>query len=119
MAGDLDLDQRPRRHTFAHDLESFFCVLVWVVLTHVKPSWHEGLRLYFTTGGIRKMIWLTSPITLSEFQIPGNPALVELVTEWKEIVATRHPSRAEPETATPGVNPTLFLLYSQRNNPDR
>src|SRR5258708_19925508 len=42
MAGDL-IQQFNIWHTFAHDLESFFWVILWIVLTQVQTYYTDAL----------------------------------------------------------------------------
>ncbi|KAI0283056.1 hypothetical protein BGY98DRAFT_952758 [Russula aff. rugulosa BPL654] len=86
-------------HTHAHDLESFFWVLIWIVLRRVKTTWdiekHSSfingtmsLRVCGTSGGDSKRAWLTSK-SVDNLEIPGNETLTELVLVFKESVAGR------------------------------
>lgn len=89
-----DLVERPNTHqTFVHDLESFFLVLLWTVLTEVQTGWTDGHRSSFTGtinpkiysdwGGPAKTTFLISSIAVSEteFQIPKNPTFADLCVD--------------------------------------
>jgi hypothetical protein len=96
-----DLVEGPNiRHTHAHDLESVFWVLIWIVLRRVKTTWdiekHSSfiigtmsLRVCGTSGGDSKRAWLTSK-SVDNLEIPGNETLTELVLVFKESVASRY-----------------------------
>jgi len=99
-----DLVERPNiPQTFVHDLESFFWVLLWIVLTRVQTSWTEGTRLFIHevmnpkvyengSGGRQKTIFLTAKYELSKkiFQIPGDPTLRDFLEGLYLLVATRY-----------------------------
>jgi hypothetical protein len=113
MAADL-VESPIIPQTFHHDLESFFWVLLWIVLTQMKTSWAEAKRSAFlkstfkpelyersggVTGGEAKINFLKY-IPLNDFQIPGNTILTELVKGLKDTVSSRfdeEPSRDDSE----------------------
>src|SRR5258708_12558097 len=89
MAGDL-VQQFNIWHTFAHDLESFFWVLLWSVLTWVPTYYTDAVRSSFIhgtmslkvcsgSGGSAKINFLVSSHMLEEieksFHLPTNPSL--------------------------------------------
>ncbi len=46
MAADL-VQRSSIPHTFIHDLESAFWVMLWVVILYMPSSWDIGDRSYF------------------------------------------------------------------------
>jgi hypothetical protein len=104
MAGDLTADPKIR-HTFAHDLESFFWVLVWIVLTRMQNGSEDRIRSSFIhgtmnpkifngSGGPNKKLFLTSALALGEvwggFSLPENEPLFSLLVELRGIVGKRY-----------------------------
>ncbi|KAF8503365.1 hypothetical protein F5888DRAFT_1903888 [Russula emetica] len=103
MAADL-VEEFGTKQTFAHDLESFFSVLLWIVLTQVETSWGDGFRssfledtfstkVYKGSGGSNKTMVLTSRIALHEtgkFKIPDNPTLAKFLYQLKTTVFARY-----------------------------
>jgi Fungal protein kinase len=96
MAADL-VENPYICHTFVHDLESLFWVLMWMIATWVNTSWDINscsnfindtitLKLYTTSGGRVKKLWLTLGELLKELKIPNNPPLKELVMELGQAV---------------------------------
>lgn len=101
MAADLVQSQNIEQK-FIHDLESFFWVLLWIVLTQVETSWDSGTRssflsttfspkVYGHTGGSSKLMFLSSDgLDESKFSIPNNPTLADLLREVKKLFSYRH-----------------------------
>ena len=115
MAGDL-VQQFNIRHTFAHDLESFFWVLLWIVLTQVPTYYTDAVRSGFIhrtmspkvcsdSGGSTKMNFLVSSRMLEErvedFHLPNNPSLHALLVEMKCTVANWYLSLPSKKESTP------------------
>jgi len=119
MAADL-VKSPDVAHTLHHDLESFFWVLLWIILTRVPTSWIDeerssfvnetmSPRVYRRTRGTQKRSWLTSgsPLIKEKFQITGNPTLREFAAELLSTVSARY--HVEPAlTKTSSLNP--FIL---------
>src|SRR5258708_35839923 len=113
MAGDL-VQQFNIRHTFTHDLESFFWVLLWIVLTWVPTYYTDAVRSGFIhgtmspkvcsdSGGSTKTNFLVSSRMLEEreedFRLPNNPSLCTLLVEMKHTLADWYlslPAKKEP-----------------------
>jgi hypothetical protein len=108
MAADLvECPDTPQ--TLEHDLESFFWVLLWIILMQVPCTWRIEKRsifindtmnpkVYGQSGGPTKMTFLTNEQKLSQedFEIPNNERLRSLLEAVKKVVAARHrlpPSR--------------------------
>jgi hypothetical protein len=106
MAADL-VESPNTLQTLEHDLESFFWVLLWIILTQVPCSWDITIRskfindtmrpnVYGQSGGQAKMTFLTSDTF--RFEIPNNTTLSELLIALKHTVAARH----HPQPSLPG-----------------
>lgn len=128
MAGDL-VNNPKTFHTYVHDLESFFWVLIWIVLTRVKTQFNRVTRSLFIngtmnpsvckgSGGFHKAMFLTSQMMLDEemekFSLPGNTPLSSLLVGLKRTVAKRYlPSKdfgTKPET---DVDVTVAAIISK------
>jgi hypothetical protein len=110
MAADL-VESPDIQQTLEHDLESFFWVLFWIILTQVPCSWNIAIRskfiedtinpkVYGQSGGRAKKTFLTNPFKLlkTDFDIPHNERLHNLLKTMKKLVAARHhPSPRKPE----------------------
>jgi hypothetical protein len=96
--------------TFAHDLESFFWLLFWIALKYIQvqmgaENLSPFMKRLFTpdvvkkrqgvTGGYAKKMFLTHPLALKEFQIPGNPTLTDFLKDMKETVVQRMNDHSE------------------------
>ena len=131
MAGDLTADPKIQ-HTFAHDLESFFWVLLWIVLTHVQNGSEDRIRSSFIHGtmnprifnssrGPNKKLFLTSALALGEvwngFSLPENEPLYSLLVELKRTVGKRYlPS--ENLTVEPAKKMVTLRIAGTVNQPD-
>jgi len=95
MAADL-VESPDIRQTLEHDLESFFWVLLWIVLMQVPCSWNISTRskfidntmnpkVYDRSGGQTKKTFLTADDKLREkdFEIPNNKRLRKLLRAMK------------------------------------
>src|SRR5258708_35953836 len=115
MAGDL-VQQFNIQHTFAYDLESFFWVLLWIVLTWVPTYYTDAVHSSFIhrmmslkvcsgSGGSAKMNFLVSSHMLEErvkdFRLPNNPSLHTLLVEMKCTVANQYLSLPSKKESTP------------------
>ncbi len=117
MAADL-VESSGISHTFIQDLESFFWVLIWIIITQVKSSWNDDWRTEFLDGTMRpkfydhspgkettmmsprdriqsggrakKMFLQSAKLVDSEFEIPGNTTLCKLLISLKRAVARRY-----------------------------
>jgi hypothetical protein len=106
MAADL-VESPHIKQTFVHDLESFFWVLLWVVLTLVKTNWDEAEtskcisttfspKVFETRKGVTgvngKKDFLESSTRLNEttFEVPGNTPLTGLLIGLKSLFAAKY-----------------------------
>ena len=88
------LNESGTPHGIHHDLESFFWVLVWVVVRHVFHQHLLGDKLcsdvfprgrdHDGSGG--KIRWLQGQGRAKDFVIPGNKPLTDLLRKLAEIV---------------------------------
>ncbi|KAI0706491.1 hypothetical protein C8Q76DRAFT_787036 [Earliella scabrosa] len=113
------LTSRRTSHTIRHDLESFYWVLLWVVLRHVAYDSPHGKKLYAiifpdnnqSAAAGAKESWLDSDVF--DFSIKGNAPLTDLIREVAEMLenATKHLN---------GINYDTFLapfeIALQRND---
>ena len=99
MAADL-VKSSNTLQTLEHDLESFFWVLLWIILTQV-PCWDIELRsqfindtmrpnVYGQSGSQGKITFLTSNRLQGGFKIPNNTTLPMFLSRVKLTVAARH-----------------------------
>ena len=131
MAGDLIADPKIQ-HTFAHDLESFFWVLLWIVLTWVKngsedrncSSFIHGTmnpKIFNGSGGPSKKLFLTSALALGDvlhgFSLPENEPLFSLLVALKGTVGKRY-LRSENLTVEPAKKAVAFTIAGRVNQPD-
>lgn len=100
MAGDL-VKNPAERQTAVHDVESFFWVLMWIIVRRVGTDWNTeesssfivntmDPRVVGNSGGNVKMNWLVSSVSLDGFRIPNNKPLLRLVKKWKKLVGKRY-----------------------------
>jgi Fungal protein kinase len=101
MAADLVQDSKIPQ-TIIHDLESFFWVLVWIVLMQVKISWTDqyrsgiicqtmNLKVYYGSGAVDKNMFLTSTLlTKGNLQIDRNPTLRGFLEALRILVFARY-----------------------------
>jgi len=88
--------------TCAHDLESFFWVLLWIVTTQVESNMMEMTRssifhdvMNCAQGSMVKALFLKTADGLAEegFEIPGNPNLRRLLRELQTTLASAYRER--------------------------
>jgi len=140
MAADL-IGSSGIQQTFVHDLESFFWVLLWIVLTQVETGWNDLRRsdflettfspkIYGDSGSSSKLVSLTPNILHAhDFRIPGNTALTDFVHGLRSTVSSRYefppsreiptydPDRVDGEDQKAEEKYTSFklMLYNQRS----
>ena len=70
-------------HTFIHDVESAFWVLLWMACAYTPASWDIGTcssfmrdtmspRVFVGTGGGNKLFFLQDEAVLAKFNITNN-----------------------------------------------
>ena len=88
-------------HTFIHDVESAFWVLIWMTCTYLPISWDVGQRssflmntmnprIYLDTGGGQKMAFLTARSLLDSFTVIGNDIFTSLLLLLMDVLRVRH-----------------------------
>ncbi len=83
-------------HTISHDLESFYWVLVWVILrhtTHAHPSGDDTFLAVFPAGddikcSTSKMLWLK--FGAKKLTIPNNQPLTDLMLKLSTVVMNHY-----------------------------
>jgi Fungal protein kinase len=123
MAADL-VESSEIPQTLEHDLESFFWVILWVVMTRVPTNWTDEARsilinetmspkVYSHTGGTVKENWLVAT-SLKKFKTPTSPSLGEFVKVLLKSVSARY---REPPSPTTGASDPFLLLGQPKPNP--
>ena len=114
-----DLVQRPSiAHTFVHDLESTFWVLLWVTLSYMSTSWGTeerssflketmSPRVYNNSGGSNKIYFMQSNSAILEFSVCNNPILTALLISMKMTLAVRY--QQPLSNAPPVLNPLAVM----------
>ena len=105
-------------HDFSHDLESFFWLLLWVVLRYTKTTCWPAYRQYLATFGGQteeqsakdKMFFLMRPM---EWEVVGNAPLTELVRNFKMLCSYKAlPDYMFPEKkAVPLTYESVMALF--------
>ncbi|KAF8484210.1 hypothetical protein F5888DRAFT_1773518, partial [Russula emetica] len=136
-----ELIERPKiRHTFCHrrhDLESFFWVLMWIVVTRVPTTWDESARSIFINGVMNpkvysnigstdepvtteKSTWLKAgnPLREKGFRIRDNPILHELAMELYDSVAGQYCPRPSDQAPPTKLNPYILSGRTLHKNPE-
>lgn len=100
MAGDMVEDPNVV-HTFMHDLESAFWVLLYVAMVYVRSSWNIGERssfikdtmsprVFLGTGGKNKRYFMEARGALREFIVTNNRVFTAFLGALKLFFATRY-----------------------------
>ena len=102
MAADLVFSP-VTAHTFVHDIESAFWVLLWAVFAHMPTSWTAGARssflkdtmsprVFMGSGGSNKKFFITSHEAFSGVTIgqPENSILRDFLSSLRSLLAIRH-----------------------------
>ena len=104
-------------HDFSHDLESFFWLLLWVVLRYTKTTCWPAYRQYLATFGGQteeqsasdKMFFLMRPM---RWEVVGNAPLTELVSKFKTLCYRALPDHEIPEKKiVPLTYETVMALF--------
>ncbi|KAM6490106.1 hypothetical protein JOM56_014425 [Amanita muscaria] len=108
MAADLVLDPK-KPHTFVHDLESAFFVLLLQSLQYLPSSWCEDTRnsiiqtvfnppVFGNSGGINKLTFMQSKATKSmKLSFNNNEPLSDLIQNLQVALHVRHVPRPAVE----------------------
>lgn len=117
----IELIRSPNKpQTFKHDLESFYWVLIWIVVSYMKTEWTEVHRAEFLgdtmnpkiyiddegnerAEGNGKEAFLLSKAAGGPSFIPQNPVLSNLLRELKSLVSIQY-------KPTPSVDDIKFSV---------
>jgi hypothetical protein len=103
IAADL-LDDPGHQHSFVHDLESFFYVLLYLGLVHLRTDWDQGRQSCFMNtvidrrrfgdsgkGGFGKLLFMVGSVrALNGLTFTSNEPLTKLVTRLKQVLSVRY-----------------------------
>lgn len=132
MAADL-VASPGIQQTFVHDLESFFWVLLWLVLRYVETSWKGSLlsSVYKSVfgqdlyddpegvfGGVHKKDFLQNREKLGEFQVIGNTILTNLLKDLKAMVSSRYRTKPEKSKYLPDADASYNMEVKFYNSQD-
>lgn len=121
MAADL-VQHSNIIHTFVHDLESAFWVILWLAFSHMSNSWstedrssflNETMspRVYGDSGGRGKCFFLRDPHSLSDFSITNNTILTDLLLSLKKTFSVRY--RPRPSTSSAVLDPLALKAETE------
>ena len=99
-------------HDVHHDLESFFWLLIWVVLRHTAHSHRSDPEMFVELFGphtelssaAAKFNFLGTP--RPDWKVPGNEPLSTLITKFKVLVANQNPLIGADNSPDP-----IYLTY--------
>jgi hypothetical protein len=88
-------------HTFIHDVESAFWVLIWMACAYLPISWDVGLRssfmmdtmcpkIYLNTGGGSKLSFLTAGSMLDPFTVIENGIFTGFLHALQDVLRVRY-----------------------------
>ena len=123
MAADL-IQHSNIAHTFVHDLELAFWVLLWLAFSCRPNSWsaedrssflNETMspRVYHSSGGRSKLFFIQSEHSMSDFSVTNNEVLTDLLKNLKFVLAVRHLPRPSKLQSTSNLNPLAIKAKSQ------
>jgi len=109
MAANL-VRQSNIAHTFVHDLESAFWVLLWVAFAFMPNTWSDvdrssflretmSPRVYATSGGRSKLFFMQADHSMWDFHVDNNFPLTGLIKNLKRTLSIRHTPRPSPTLA--------------------
>jgi len=108
MAADLVRDPTIE-HTFVHDLESAFYVVLWLSIRFLPNSWSSKERgtvmsVLFNpdVDTPAKSDWMVMvEAHLADFKVFGNPVLTKLITSLAKLFRARHMESSGQSTPDP------------------
>ena len=108
MAADLVRDPTIE-HTFVHDLESAFYVVLWLSIRFLPNSWSSKERgtvmsVLFNpdVDTPAKSDWMVMvEAHLADFKVFGNPVLTKLITSLAKLFRARHMERSGQSAPDP------------------
>jgi hypothetical protein len=97
-------------HTFIHDVESAFWVLVWMTCAYLPISWDVGQRssfmketmsprVFLNTGGVNKRTFLTAESVFDSITVIENDIFTSLLCYLKGVLRVRHLSLPKAPSA--------------------
>jgi hypothetical protein len=101
MAADLIRDPRID-HTFVHDLESAFYVILWLCIKFLPNNWNGAVRslvmndlfnppTFKLVGSQAKVNWMARAVAQTDgFYVDGNPILSGLITSLAPYFQARY-----------------------------
>ncbi|KAN0128175.1 hypothetical protein V8E53_014027, partial [Lactarius tabidus] len=89
------------RHTFVHDLELAFWVLLWLMFSCMPNSWNTedcssflnetmSPPVYCASSGRNKLFFMQSAHLLSDFSVTNNTILTNLLLTLKKTLSVQH-----------------------------
>ena len=104
-------------HDVRHDLESFFWLLLWVVLRYTRTTSWPKYRLYGEVFGAQterdnlahKKCFLDEDMN---WEVEGNKPLTTLVSKFKELVELQNPPKRGPP-AQPLTYEKVMTLFDE------
>ena len=128
IAADLVMDPKIN-HTFVHDLESAFYVVLWLSIKFLPNSWSASTRRFVmsqlfnpdafpTVGCSSKRNWMRNAVSeIGNFNITGNEALQSLLVKLARLFQYRHMAIKSSDPPSPTrynlSEPTSSLAPSQ------
>jgi hypothetical protein len=123
MAADL-VQHSNIAHTFVHDLESAFWVILWVAFSYMSNSWstedcssflNETMspRVYHASGGRSKLFFMQSDDSMSDFRVIKNTVLTDLLANLKRTLAVRH--QKHPIKSSSKLDPLAVKAEAEGN----
>lgn len=99
-------------HDVRHDLESFFWLLIWVVLRHTAHSQRSDPQMFMDLFGSctekdsAGAKWVFLGASQPDWKVPGNEPLSTLITKFKVLVANQNPLIGADNSPDP-----IYLTY--------
>ncbi len=102
-------------HTFEHDLESVFWVLLWMTLLYMKTTWDVGRRssflnntmnpgVYMGSGGINKLAFMRYEAALYKLKTCNSLGMQWVLVHVHGILRKRLPAPEPPDFPLPETN---------------
>ena len=112
-------------HDVRHDLESFFWLLLWVVLRYTITTCHPPYEIYVTifgaqTDSISAAIKTNFLLKDMEWEVKDNKPLTTLIRKYKQLcfMSTKRPSEPEGRVVPLTYEAVLELFDEALADPD-
>ena len=107
-------------HEARHDLESFYWLLVWIVLRHTEHecywTWHELFDCSTSTRARDvKRSWLTYPDRC--IKVIGNEPLTEIAHKFRRLLSVRRASLLLDIPAPEVTHEAVLKIFDEQNLP--